>query len=45
VIGTLVQLASAGDDDAIRAELARVIPDAEFPVRPVSSPGQGSPGR
>ena len=45
VIGTLVELASAGDDDGIRAELARVIPDADFPARPVSSPGKGNPGR
>jgi FlaA1/EpsC-like NDP-sugar epimerase len=32
VIATLTKLAAAGDDDAIRAELARVIPDSAFPA-------------
>jgi FlaA1/EpsC-like NDP-sugar epimerase len=45
VVATLVRLAAAGDDDAIRAELARAIPDADFPARPVSSHGKGSRAR
>lgn len=36
VVSTLVRLAAAGDDAAIRAELARVIPDSDFPAHPVS---------
>lgn len=32
VIATLTKLAAAGDDDGIRAELARVIPDSAFPA-------------
>ena len=45
VVATLTHLAASGDDDAIRAELARVIPDADFPARPLSSHGKGHSGR
>jgi FlaA1/EpsC-like NDP-sugar epimerase len=45
VVATLTRLAAAGDDDAIRAELARVIPDADFPARPLSSHGKGHSAR
>ena len=34
---TLSALAASGDDEGVRAELSRLIPDAEFPGRPVSS--------
>ncbi|HET6350083.1 MAG TPA: nucleoside-diphosphate sugar epimerase/dehydratase [Candidatus Krumholzibacteria bacterium] len=37
VLSTLQKLAAAGDDDGVRAELARVIPDSAFPSRPVAS--------
>jgi len=43
VVATLTSLAAAGDDDGIRAELARVIPDADFPAR--SAQGKGTPAR
>ena len=37
VLETLTRLAADGNDDAIRAELARVIPDADFVSRPLAS--------
>jgi FlaA1/EpsC-like NDP-sugar epimerase len=45
VVVSLTRLAAAGDDDAIRAELARVIPDADFPARAVSTHSKGNPAR
>ena len=36
VIAGLTRMAEEGDEDGVRAELARVIPDAEFPARAVS---------
>jgi FlaA1/EpsC-like NDP-sugar epimerase len=42
-VATLSCLAEAGDDDAIRAQLARMIPDADFPTR--SAQGKGTPAR
>jgi FlaA1/EpsC-like NDP-sugar epimerase len=42
VVATLVGFAAAGDDDAIRSELARIIPDADFPARTVPSHGKGN---
>jgi len=37
VLETLTRLAAEGQDDAIRAELARVIPDADFVSRSLTS--------
>ncbi len=42
VVASLSRLAAAGDDDAIRDELARIIPDAEFARAPRS---KGNPAR
>lgn len=44
-IADLARLAALGDDDGIRAGLARVIPDSDFPSREVSSPPKGNRAR
>jgi FlaA1/EpsC-like NDP-sugar epimerase len=45
LVAALVALARAGGDDAIRAELARNIPDADFPARAAPSPQKGNATR
>jgi len=40
-VETLARLAESGDDEGVRSELARLIPDAGFPTGPVASSREG----